>query len=137
MLNEEFKTRQQFIRSSNELNKGADVNSFIEGNKQRVEQSRKLEELSINSGMNFSGNVIRQNVLNASASTQTTLNNVVDTEIYREEPKEEPAKFNSNYNNSFANLNNQGRNIMSNANSNSMQNMNKFGNMNNFNNKNF
>lgn len=137
MLNEEMKARQQFIRSSNELNKGPNVNSFIEGNKQRIEHSRKLEELSINSGMNFSGNVIRQNVLNSSSSTQTTLNNVVDTEIYREEPKEDITKFNGNYNNSFASLNNQGKNIMSNSNPNSVANMNKFGNMNNFNNRNF
>ena len=134
MFNEDFKIRQQFIRSNNELNKGVNVNSYIEGNKRRVEQSRKLEELSINSGMNFSGNVIRKNILDSSASDMTTLNNVVDTEIYREEanPNNENNAL-KKFNSSYASLNNQGKNMINN--NMSQNNINSMRNFNNYNNK--
>lgn len=77
-MNEEFRNRQQYIRASNEMNRGVDSKQFINGNKQKVELDRKLEELSINSGVSFSGNIVRQNILNSSASSATTLNNTID-----------------------------------------------------------
>ena len=127
MINEEIRARQQFVRTHNELNKGVNVDTYIEGNKQRVEQNRKLYELSVNSGMDYSGNIIRQNVLNSSASSVTSLNNVVDTEIYREDKKN---------NNNSVSLNNQGRNIVNN-NLGQMNSLNSNIGINNFNNKKF
>ena len=76
-MNEEFRNRQQYIRVSNEMNRGVDSKQFIKGNRQKVELDRKLDELSINSGQLFSGNMIRQNILNSSASHATTLNNTI------------------------------------------------------------
>ena len=76
-MNEEFRNRQQYIRVSNEMNRGVDSKQFIKGNRQKVELDRKLDELSINSGQSFSGNMIRQNILNSSASHATTLNNTI------------------------------------------------------------
>ena len=82
-MNEEFYNRQQFIRNSNDLNKGVNVNTFIEGNRRKVALDQRLEELSINNNVLLSGNIVRQNVLRASSSKATTLNNVIDTENYR------------------------------------------------------
>ena len=71
---EDFRNRQQYIRANNEMNREVDSNKFIQGNKQKMELDRKLEEISINSGHSFSGNIVRQNVLNSSASRASTLN---------------------------------------------------------------
>lgn len=87
-MNEEFNNRREFIKKNNELNKKANVQTFIEGNKKKVALDQRLEELSINSGVLVSGNVVRNNVLNSSASHATTVNNVVSTEVFDDENKE-------------------------------------------------
>lgn len=87
-MNEEFNNRREFIKKNNELNKKANVQTFIEGNKKKVALDQRLEELSINSGVLVSGNVVRNNVLNSSASHVTTVNNVVSTEVFDDENKE-------------------------------------------------
>lgn len=86
-MNEEFNNRREFIKKNNELNKQANVQTFIEGNKKKVALDQRLEELSINSGVLVSGNVVRNNVLNSSASHATTVNNVVSTEVFDDENK--------------------------------------------------
>ena len=87
-MNEEFNNRREFIKKNNELNKKVNVQNFIEGNKKKVALDQRLEELSINSGVLVSGNVVRNNVLNSSASHATTVNNVVSTEVFDDENKE-------------------------------------------------
>ena len=86
-MNEEFNNRREFIKKNNELNKQANAQTFIEGNKKKVALDQRLEELSINSGVLVSGNVVRNNVLNSSASHATTVNNVVSTEVFDDENK--------------------------------------------------
>ena len=88
MINEEIKTRQQYIRTSNELQKGPNKDLFVQSTKQKIELDRKLEELSINSGMSFSGNVVRQNILSSSVSHATTLNNTLDYDDEIEEDED-------------------------------------------------
>lgn len=87
-MNEEFNNRREFIKKNNELNKKVNVQNFVEGNKKKVALDQRLEELSINSGVLVSGNVVRNNVLNSSASHATTVNNVVSTEVFDDENKE-------------------------------------------------
>lgn len=87
--NNSFKKRQEFIINSNILNKKADTDVFVEGNKKKVELDKRLEEESIKSNVLISGNIVRQNILNSSASRMTTVNNVVDTEVYSEEKNNE------------------------------------------------
>ena len=84
-MNEDIKIRQQYIRSSNELNKMPDKKTFVQAGTKKMEMDRKLEELSISSGVSFSGNVVRQNILNSSVSHATTLNNTFDYEDYKED----------------------------------------------------
>ena len=84
-MNEDIKIRQQYIRSSNELNKMPDKKTFAQAGTKKMEMDRKLEELSISSGVSFSGNVVRQNILNSSVSHATTLNNTFDYEDYKED----------------------------------------------------
>ena len=87
-MNEEFNNRREFIKKNNELNKKVNEQNFVEGNKKKVALDQRLEELSINSGVLVSGNVVRNNVLNSSASHATTVNNVVSTEVFDDENKE-------------------------------------------------
>lgn len=68
MLNSEFFNRNQYIQASNELNKKTDTKLYVNGNRQKVELDKKLEELSIQNGVLVSGNLVRQNILNSSAS---------------------------------------------------------------------
>ena len=130
-MNEEFRNRQQYIRASNEMNRGVDSKTFINGNKQKVELDRKLEELSINSGQSFSGNLVRQNILNSSASHATTLNNTIS---YDEDMKYDD---NTKADLSLKNGINRGRetlNTMRNPMQNTVQNKNNsFNNFNRFN----
>ena len=84
-MNEDIKIRQQYIRSSNELNKMPDKKTFAQAGTKKMEMDRKLEELSISSGVSFSGNGVRQNILNSSVSHATTLNNTFDYEDYKED----------------------------------------------------
>ena len=94
-MNEEFKTRQQYIRANNEMNRGVDSKQFIKGNNRKVELDRKLDELTINSGISFSGNLVRQNILDSSESRATTFNSM---QVYEEDEdkqkKELPNMFN-------------------------------------------
>ena len=46
-MNETFRNRQQYIMSSNEMNRGVNNNQFIQGSRQKAELDRKLEEISI------------------------------------------------------------------------------------------
>jgi hypothetical protein len=130
-MNEEFRNRQQYIRASNEMNRGVDSKTFINGNKQKVELDRKLEEISINSGQSFSGNLVRQNILNSSASHATTLNNTIS---YDEDMKYDD---NTKADLSLKNGINRGRetlNTMRNPMQNTVQNKNNsFNNFNRFN----
>lgn len=87
-MNDEFNNRREFIKKSNDLNKQADVKTFIEGNKKKVALDQRLDELSINSGVLVSGNIVRHNILNASSSNATTVNNYVDTSYYEDESKD-------------------------------------------------
>ena len=84
-MNEDLKIRQQYIRSNNELNRGPDTKSLAQASRNKVELDRKLEELSIQSGVSLSGNLVRQNVLNSSVSHATTLNNTANYEASEEE----------------------------------------------------
>ncbi len=81
MLNNEFFNRSQYIRVNNELNKKVDNQVYIKGNRQKVELDKKLDELSIQNGVLVSGNLIRQNILNSSASKPSSIPHVVDTEV--------------------------------------------------------
>ncbi len=105
--NNSFKNRQDFIINSNFLNKKADTDVFVEGNRKKVELDKRLEEESIKSNVLLSGNIVRQNILNSSASKMTTVNNVVDTEVYLDE------KNNELYDKYQFNLN-KGKNIVNN-----------------------
>ena len=87
-MNDEFNNRREFIKKSNDLNKQADVKTFIEGNKKKVALDQRLDELSINNGVLVSGNIVRHNILNASSSNATTVNNYVDTSYYEDESKD-------------------------------------------------
>ena len=87
--NNSFKNRQEFIINSNILNKKADTDVFVEGNKKKDELDKRLEEESIKSNVLLSGNIVRQNILNSSASKMTTVNNVVDTAVYLDEKNNE------------------------------------------------
>ncbi len=80
-----FQQRQQYIRTNNELRNGPDTSVYVEGNKQKVELDRKLEEISINTDSAISGRVVRQNILNASASGEAAATPVVvDTSVGEE-----------------------------------------------------
>lgn len=105
--NNSFKNRQDFIINSNFLNKKADTDVFVEGNRKKIELDKRLEEESIKSNVLLSGNIVRQNILNSSASKMTTVNNVVDTEVYLDE------KNNELYDKYQFNLN-KGKNIVNN-----------------------
>lgn len=96
--NNSFKTRQDFVVNSNSLNQKSNVDLFVEGNKRKVELDRKLEDDSIRGNMLLSGNIVRQNILKASASKMTTINNIVDADSYTEENNELYDKFYYNLN---------------------------------------
>ena len=113
--NNSFKNRQDFIINSNFLNKKADTDVFVEGNRKKVELDKRLEEESIKSNVLLSGNIVRQNILNSSASKMTTVNNVVDTEVYLDE------KNNELYDKYQFNLN-KGKNIVNNISSDNKRN---------------
>lgn len=81
---DELIRRQQYIKNQNDLNKAVKVEDYVNANKKKVDLDKKLEELSYSNSNLVSGSVIRQNVLKSSASTQTTLSNTVDTEVYLE-----------------------------------------------------
>ncbi len=97
MNNNHFEDRQQYIRVGNDLRKGADVRSFIKGNEKKEELDKRLEEISLQSGTIVSGRIVRQNIMDASASTNNASANpnVVDTlvgEQAREQSREEQEK---------------------------------------------
>lgn len=128
--NNNFKNRQEFILNSNELIKPVDLDVYTKGNKQKVELDKKLEEESIKNNVLLSGNIVRQNILNSSASKMTTVNNIVDNEVYLDEEDK------SMYDRYQFNLN-KGKDIMDNLNNgkinnNSTNNNNSFNNLNNF-----
>ncbi len=81
-MNSNFFERQQYIKRNNELKKGPNLDSLVQGNRKRVEMNRKLDELSLNSNYIVSGNVVRNNIISSSSSSITTLNNTVDNEVY-------------------------------------------------------
>lgn len=113
MLDENLKRRQEYIINSNELNKPVKTNIYVEGNRQKVELDKKLEEESIKNNVLVSGTIVRQNILNSSASRMTTVNNVVDTEIYLDDDnynKELYDKYHFNLNKSKDILNNMDSN---------------------------
>lgn len=116
MLNSEFFNRNQYIQASNELNKKTDTKLYVNGNRQKVELDKKLEELSIQNGVLVSGNLVRQNILNSSASKATSIPNVVDTEVIvaeREQNKngDNPAYVSPSYEKYINSTINQGKNI--------------------------
>lgn len=106
-----FKTRQDFIVNSNDLNKKTNIDLFAEGNKRKVELDRKLEDDSIRGNMLLSGNIVRQNILNSSASKMTTINNIVDADSYTEENNELYDKFYYNLNKGKEIANNIKKNV--------------------------
>lgn len=81
MLNNEFLNRNQYIRTNNELNKKVDSKIYIKGNQKKVELDKKLAELSIQNGVLVSGHLVRQNILNSSASKMNSIPYVVDSEV--------------------------------------------------------
>lgn len=97
-MNNEFFNRQQYIRRSNELKKGPDMDSLIQGNKKRVEKNQRLDELSLNSNSIVSGNIVRRNIVNSSSSCITTVNNIVDNDVYESNDKVTNNKVNLNPN---------------------------------------
>ncbi len=97
MLNNEFFNRSQYIRVNNELNKKVDTQVYIKGNRQKVELDKKLDELSIQNGVLVSGNLIRQNILNSSASKPSSIPHVVDTEVSVGSQTSETQTDNSKY----------------------------------------
>lgn len=109
--NNSFKTRQDFIVNSNDLNKKTNIDLFAEGNKRKVELDRKLEDDSIRGNMLLSGNIVRQNILNSSASKMTTINNIVDADSYTEENNELYDKFYYNLNKGKEIANNIKKNV--------------------------
>ena len=109
--NNSFKTRQDFIVNSNDLNKKTNIDLFAEGNKRKVELDRKLEDDSIRGNMLLSGNIVRQNILNSSASKMTTINNIVDADSYTEENNELYDKFYYNLNKGKETANNKQKNF--------------------------
>ena len=121
---EEFKIRQQYIRANNELNRGVNMDSFIKGNQKKVELNSRLDEISISSGQSFSGNIVRQNILNNSASCAT---NNVNSISY-----DSSIKFDDNTNASLSLKNgiNRGRETMNSFNQNNTNINNKFNNFN-------
>ena len=130
-MNEEFRNRQQYIRVSNEMNRGVDSKNFINGNKQKVELDRKLEEISINSGQSFSGNLVRQNILNLSASHATTLNNTIsyDENIKYDDNTKADISLKNGINRGRETLNNMKNSVnnsIQNNNNNLFNNFNKF-----------
>ena len=82
MLDGSLTSRNEYIKNSNELNKGVNLNTYLEGNKQKVELDKRLDELSIKTGTIISGNLVRQNVINSSSSRITTISNSIDNENY-------------------------------------------------------
>ncbi len=116
MLNSEFFNRNQYIQASNELNKKTDTKLYVNGNLQKVELDKKLEELSIQNGVLVSGNLVRQNILNSSASKATSIPNVVDTEVIvaeKEQNKNDdsPIYVSPSYEKYINSTVNQGKNI--------------------------
>jgi len=126
-MNEEFKSRQQYIRANNEMNRGVDSRIFINGNKRKVEMDRKLEEISINSGQAFSGNLVRQNILNSSASHATTLNNTIsyDEDMKYDDNTKAELSLKNGINRGRETLNTM-RNPVQNKNNNTFNNFNRF-----------
>lgn len=88
MLDGSLESRKEYIKNSNELNKISNLNAFVKGNKQKVELDQKLEELSIRTGTIVSGNVVRKNIIDSSASKRTTINNLVDLKVYEDSEEE-------------------------------------------------
>ena len=87
--NNSFKNKQDFIVNSNNLNKKVDTNIFVEGNKKKIALDKKLEEESIKNNILLSGSIVRQKILNASSSKMTSVNSVVDTEVYLDDNNNE------------------------------------------------
>ena len=112
MLNSEFFNRNQYIQASNELNKKTDTKLYVNGNLKKVELDKKLEELSIQNGVLVSGNLVRQNILNSSASKATSIPNVVDTEVIVAEKEQNKNDDSPIYvSPSYESTVNQGKNI--------------------------
>ena len=64
-MNELFRQRQQYLVTSNGLNKKPNKNKYLKGNKKKQELDRRLEELSAENDTLLSG----KNVLLSSASS--------------------------------------------------------------------
>lgn len=117
MLNSEFFNRNQYIRASNELNKKTDTQLYVNGNRQKVELDKKLDELSIQNGVLISGNLVRQNILNSSASKATSVPHVVDTQVIvdekeRKKDDDNPIYVSPSYEKYISSNINQGKNIV-------------------------
>ena len=108
MLDGSIISKQEYIKNSNELNKGVELKTYLEGNKKKVELEQKLDELSIKTGTIVSGNVVRQNIISSSASKITTINNFVDNQNYVDPDKERKKLYEEKIINSF----NRGKEIM-------------------------
>lgn len=117
MLNNEIFNRNQYIRVNNELNKKTDTQLYVKGNHQKVELDKKLDELSIQNGVLVSGNLVRQNILNSSASKGSSIPHVVDTEVLvnaqtQKKEDDNPAYVSPSYEKYISNNINQGKCIV-------------------------
>lgn len=121
MNNDNFKTRQQYIRNGLELSHKTDVNLFIKGNEKKVELDKKLEELSYQTGIQASSAVARENLMGNVESTATSTPLVVDTligesakarELKEAMEEENPVHVSPKEENFLPNLFNKGKEIM-------------------------
>lgn len=81
MLNENFENRKQYIQRNNELNKQFDKNVYQKGANRKIELEQKLEAMSINNDILFSGQLARKNVLGDAAKTSNNISYVSDIGI--------------------------------------------------------
>lgn len=86
------RNRQEYIVNNGVYGNKNTKEVYIEGNKQKVELDRRLDEISIQSNLIVSGNSINRNVLDSSASSRTNINYLVDSDIYSDDDKEENRK---------------------------------------------
>jgi hypothetical protein len=86
------RNRQEYILNSNENNKPVDKEVYIQGNRQKVELDRTLEELSMRNDLIVSGHAISKKILANSASRRTTPSYIVDSEVYNDDNKDSKNK---------------------------------------------
>lgn len=76
------RNRQEYIINGNQQNKPVDKEVFIQGNRQKVELDRTLEELSMKNDLIVSGHAVSKKIIANSASRRTTPHYIVDSEVY-------------------------------------------------------